>query len=87
MAEKVACIVKGDSRYTDCRCITQIRTDVRTYSREQAHDRVKQSPGSIFVAQGGSKADLIPAERDGVKYVRTKPNDTTADNLLSAPNC
>ena len=55
MAEKVACIVKGDSRYSDCRCITQIRTDAKTYSREQAHDRVKQSPGCIFVAQGARR--------------------------------
>lgn len=87
MAEKVACIVKGDHKYSDCRCITSIRTDVRTYTREEAHSRVKLAPGSIFVAQGGSKADLVPAERDGVKYVRTTPDDTTADNLLSAPNC
>jgi hypothetical protein len=36
MAEKVTCIVKGDSRkYSDCRCITQIRTYVRPYTREQ----------------------------------------------------
>jgi len=87
MAEKVECIVKGDGRYSDCRCITSIRTDVRTYTREEAHECVKRAPGFIFVAQGGSKADLVPAEREGIKYVRTRPNDTTDDNLLSAPTC
>jgi len=88
MAEKVKCIVKGDSsKYSDCRCITEIRTDARSYTRLEAHNRVKASPGSIFVAQGGSKADLVPAEREGLKYVRTAPNDTTADNLLNAPKC
>ncbi|MBW2293695.1 MAG: DUF3892 domain-containing protein [Deltaproteobacteria bacterium] len=88
MAEKVECIVKGDAdQHSDCRCITSIRTDAQTYTRLEAHDRVKQSPGSIFVAQGGSKADLVAAEREGLKYVRTEPNDTTADNLLNAPTC
>jgi len=87
MAEKVASIFKGDGRYTDCRCITLIRTDARTYTREEAHERVKLLPGSILVAQGGSKAKLVPVVRDGLKYVRTAPNDTPADNLLRAPPC
>ena len=88
MAEKVECIVTGDAgKHSDCRCVTSIRTDARTYTRTEAHDRVKQSPGSIFVAQGGSKADLVPAEREGLKYVRTERNDTTTDNLLSVPRC
>ncbi len=88
MAEKVTCIVKGDAdKYSDCRGITLIRTDTATYTRLQAHERVKASPGSIYVEGGGSRANLIPAEREGLKCVRTAPNDTTADNLLTAPTC
>ena len=88
MAEKVTCIVKGDAaKYSDCRCITQIRTNARTYTRLEAHQRVTNEPGSIYVESGSSRANVIPAEREGVKYVRTVPNDTTADNLLKAPTC
>lgn len=88
MAEKVTCIVRGEKhRYSDCRCITEIRTDAARYTRLEAHNRVKISPGSIYVEGGGSKANLVPAEREGLKYVRTAPNDTTADNLLHAKDC
>lgn len=88
MAEKVTCIVRGDrNRYSDCRCITEIRTDIARYSRLEAHNKVKNFPGSIYVEAGGSKANLIPAEREGLKYVRTAPNDTTADNLLKVRDC
>jgi len=88
MVEKVTCVVKGEaSKYSDCRCITQIRTDARTYTRLEAYERVKASPGSIYVEGGGARANVIPAEREGLKYVRTQPDDTTADNLLKAPIC
>jgi acetylornithine deacetylase/succinyl-diaminopimelate desuccinylase-like protein len=88
MAEKVNCIVRGDkNKYSDCRCITEIRTEAARYNRQQAHDKVKASPGSIYVEAGGSKANLVPAEREGLKYVRTAPNDTTTDNLLKVRDC
>lgn len=88
MAEKVTCIIRGDKeKYSDCRCITEIRTDAGKYTRAEAHDKVKRFPGSIYVEQGGSKTNVVPAERDGLKYVRTAPNDTTADNLLKVRDC
>jgi hypothetical protein len=89
MAEKVTCIVKGEAHlHSDCRSITKIKTDYyNEYTREQAHDKVKASPGSVVVEGGGATAPLIPAEREGKKYVRTRPDDTTADNLLQVPEC
>ena len=30
---------------------------------------------------------LVPAEREGLKYVRTAADDTTADNLLKVKDC
>ena len=89
MSEIVTCIIKGDgTRYSDCRCITGIRTDGwRRYTREQAHEQVKGCPGSILVISGGSTVDVIAAEREGLKYVRTAPDDTTADNLLKVKEC
>jgi hypothetical protein len=89
MAEKVTCIVKGEAHmHFDCRSITKIKTDYsREYTREEAHEKVKAFPGSIVVEGGGKTAPLIPAEREGKKYVRTRPDDTAADNLLQVPNC
>ena len=87
MAEQVTCIVKGEPRFADCRCITELRTGTATYTREQAHDLVKRSPGALYVQAGASRSNVIPAEREGLKYVRTAPNDTTADNLLSVRRC
>lgn len=88
MAEKVTCIVRGDKdKYSDCRCITQIRTDLKTYTRLEAHNQVKNYPGSIYVDVGFSRSNLIPAEREGTKYVRTAPNDTKEDNVLKVRDC
>ena len=59
----------------------------KRYSRLQAHEKVKADPGSIVVEGGGSTAPLIPAEREGTKYVRTRADDTTDDNLLKVREC
>lgn len=83
MAERVACVVKGDRHvYSDCRCITELRTATSRYTRTQAHDLVRSHPGALYVEGGGSRSNVVPATRNGLKYVRTAPNDTTADNLL-----
>lgn len=88
MAERVTCIVRGDrSIYSDCRCITAIQTAEARYTRLEAHNKVKASPGFLHVQAAASRADAILAERDGLKYVRTEPNDTTADNLLTVRDC
>ena len=89
MAEKVTCIVKGDAHlHTDCRSITKFTTDgVKVYTREEANAKVTSSPGSIEVEGGGRTAPLVPAEREGKKYVRTRSDDSTADNLLQVRAC
>jgi hypothetical protein len=89
MAEKVTCIVIGEAHlHSDCRSITKIKTDYwKEYTREQAHEQVTAHPGSIVVEGGGQTAPLIPAEREGKRYVRTRPDDTTADNLLQVKTC
>jgi len=89
MAEKVTCIVKGESHlHSDCRCITEIQTDGwRKYTRLEAYNKVTASPGSIVVEGGGETATLIPAERLGTKYVKTRPDDTKEDNLLKVKEC
>ena len=82
--ERVTGITRGEAHlYPDCRSITLIKTDeCQFYTSEGAHEQVKAHPGSIIVVGGGEIVPLIPAEREGKKYVRTKPDDTTDDNLL-----
>jgi hypothetical protein len=89
MAEKVTCIVKGEAHlHSDCCCITKIKVDGwHTYTREEAHDKVTTTPGSIVVEAGGNTVDLIPAKRGDTKYVRTRPDDTKEDNLLKVQEC
>jgi hypothetical protein len=87
MAEQVMCIVKGEPHHRDCRSITVIQTAGGRYTREQAHERVKSMPGSIYVEMAGRRADLIPATREGTRYVRTRPDDTPDDNLLKVREC
>lgn len=87
MPETVSCIVKGDSdKYSDCRCVTEIQTNRKTYSREQAH-RAVDNGRTIWVEGSDSRAKLRAAEREGTKYVRTERNDTKDDNLLKQREC
>jgi hypothetical protein len=89
MLERVTNIIRGEAHlYPDCRSITLIKTDEwKVYTPEEAHEQVKAHPGSIIVLGGGEVVPLIPVEREGKKYVRTKPEDTTADNLLKVKDC
>ena len=84
MLERVTNIVRGEAHlYPDCRSITLIKTNEwKVYTPEPAYEQVKAYPGSIVVVGGGEIVPLIPAERDGKIYVRTRHDDTTDDNLL-----
>ena len=89
MFERVTYIVRGEAHlHPDCRSITLLKTNKwKAYTPEEAHEKVKARPGSIVVVGGCEIVPLIPAEREGKKYVRTKPDDTTADNLLKVQEC
>lgn len=55
------------------------------YKKEKLYDYLKDHPGTIYV-NISPYPDLIPAlSANGEKYVRSEPNDTTSDNLLSLP--
>lgn len=55
------------------------------FSSEFIHNWLLQNPGSIIV-RDAPHPELLPAlSRNGEKYVKTEPVDTTADNLLRLP--
>lgn len=56
-------------------------------SREEMHEWVKGGGLAVVVA-GASRAPLIAVVNlRGTKYVKTKPDATTKDNLLKLPEC
>ena len=56
------------------------------YSRATLHEHLTEKPNSIKVNKGPNYPYLRPATSiNGVKYVRSEPNDTPHDNLLALP--
>jgi|GEM_PF-197184 len=58
----------------------------RYYSREGIHDYLVERPNSIRVNIGPDYPYCEPrVSSNGVKYVRSQPNDSPHDNLLKLP--
>lgn len=56
-------------------------------ARESMHDWIKQG-GQAYVASGSTRVRVVAETNSrGTKYVRTVPNYTTSDNLLSLREC
>ena len=56
------------------------------YSRATLHDHLLKNPNSIKVNIAPNYPYLLSATSiNGVKYVRSEPNDTSHDNLLALP--
>lgn len=91
MAREVVCATKDPNGPNDCRCITeigyQITSTTRTKSPEEVHQDIDSEGKSYYVEHDGSRTELLAAERNGTKYVRTKPNDDKDDNLLKIGSC
>ena len=54
------------------------------YKKEDLHDYLRKNPQAIRVKLG-IQPYVIPAMLWSTKYVRSEPNDTPRDNLLSLP--
>lgn len=89
----VTCVEKADTRFSDCRCVTRIGLVSEnggwtgSVSREDAYNIVSQGQDRLWVPRGRDYVEVVAAHRDATRYVRTEPDDTTADNLLQRPNC
>ena len=56
-------------------------------SREQVYEWIK-SGGEAFVVFGATRVQVVTAETAwGTRFVKTKPDFTIRDNLLSLPEC
>ena len=59
--------------------------DERFYKKEIVHDYVKSNPGTIQVNIPPYPNVIDAISKNGEKYVRSTPNDSKVDNLLSLP--
>lgn len=55
------------------------------YKKENVHDFIVKNPESPIHVNIEPYPKLIAAIKNGQKYVRSAPNETTEDNLLKLP--
>lgn len=61
------------------------QTDTNWYAKEAIHDWLKQNPGEVLVKDYSGPKVVPCISKYGEKYVRSEPNNTEKDNLLSLP--
>lgn len=56
-------------------------------TEEEAIASIESGFSSYYVKQGGKEVEVVIDERNGRKYLRTDPDDTKENNLLSLEDC
>jgi hypothetical protein len=88
---RIACIRKPD-RYSPIEHITDVGGDGGggwTLPVESVIGRIESGQEGFFVRVGNAETDVIvvPASLSKRKHIKTKPDATQRDNLLSLPEC
>lgn len=93
MASQITCITKPD-RYSDHEAITRVggvRANQTSFNitREQCADDIRFKREDYFVQVGGYKVDVTAYQRTGGGpwFIKTTPDATKKDNLLSLREC
>jgi len=95
MAVKITCIKKDGGFHenpytaiTDLGWINETTGKTGLSTRLQIYDYLKDGGEAYVTDYVGNKAKLVTAETArGTKYVKTLPDKTTTDNLLSLKEC
>ena len=91
MSNRITCITKPD-RYSDHEAIQRVggvqSNGTRfNISREECYDYIKRGY-AFHVVVGRYDVPVEAYQRNGVgKYIKTKPDNTMRDNLLSLDEC
>jgi hypothetical protein len=85
MATQITCIVP-DSADPDNR-IDEVGGPGWKKDEDTVIGEIQNQGREYFVNVGGNEVDVVVAERNGRKYLRTDPDQTTENNLLSLPEC
>lgn len=91
MASEIACITKPHA-HSLLEAITHVgglrRNGVQFYiTREECADDIRNSRESYCVHAGHSYTDVEAYKHNGEWFIRTKPDSTQKDNLLSLAQC
>lgn len=95
MAIKITCIKKDDGNHenpfiaiSSMEWINDADNTKGNSTRLAVYDFVKKGSVAYVKDDLGNKANLIACETEkGTKYVKTKADTTTSDNLLKLPEC
>jgi hypothetical protein len=85
MATEITCIVP-DGSDPDNR-IDEVGGGDWQKSEDVVIREIENEGKEYFVDVDGAPVDVVVMERDGRKYLRTDPDQTTRNNLLSLPEC
>jgi hypothetical protein len=85
MATEITCIVP-DGSDPDGR-IDEVGGAGWTKDEDTVIREIENEGREYFVDVDGARVDVVVSERDGHKYLRTDPDKTARNNLLSLPEC
>jgi hypothetical protein len=85
MATEITCIVPDGS--DPDRRIDEVGGAGWKKNEDTVIAEIEDEGGEYFVDVDGEQVDVIVAKREGRKYLRTDPDKTTENNLLSLPEC
>lgn len=91
-SHEIRCINKSDRTNIHERIVNigGVKTDGNRWkiSEKEAISAIEANKWQFYVGQGVNKVDVIIAESAaGYKYLKTKNDTTTTNNLLSLPEC
>ena len=88
---EISCINKTDrqNRHEKIKNVGGINADRTRWkmTEEKAIQDIENGTYAFWTKGGGEKTDVIIALHLGRKYLKTKADTTTKDNLLSLPEC
>ena len=86
MAREITCILTASRQHHEH--ITRVGgPGYATISREQCADDIRFGRETYFTRGGGMRAEVEAYQNRGIWYIRTTPDATRKDNLLSLPDC
>jgi hypothetical protein len=86
MALQITCITKPDAHNTH-EAITNVGGFGFYITRQECADNIRFGRQSYFVQVGLYRTDVEAYQRNGTWFIKTKPDSTQRDNLLSLPQC